>query len=252
MIKAFIFDLDGTLVQTEILKAISYARAAIELCPQSITEEIVIEAFKEVVGLSRKEVAQRLVERFELEKAARDRMKEFNVSTPWQAFIQVRIRIYESMLSDPQIVHERLCPHNAGLLKWAGRNRYHTALATMSHCSQASRVLQILELRSEFQFIATRDDVKNGKPNPEIYILVARELDVPPNECLVIEDSPSGVKAALAAGMGCIAVTNDFTRASLRASALLDDRWIVESTPELEDVARRFIAERNASKDKAI
>ena len=43
-----IFDLDGTLVQTERLKAISYARAAIELCPYNLTEEEVIEAFKKV------------------------------------------------------------------------------------------------------------------------------------------------------------------------------------------------------------
>ena len=63
-----------------------------------------------------------------------------------------------------------------------------------------------------FDFVATRDDVEHGKPAPEIYQLVARELDTPPSESLVIEDSPSGVKAALAAGMWCIAVTTLLTR----------------------------------------
>jgi phosphoglycolate phosphatase-like HAD superfamily hydrolase len=48
MIQAIIFDLDGTLVQTERLKAISYARAAIELCPRVLTEAEVIEGFKAV------------------------------------------------------------------------------------------------------------------------------------------------------------------------------------------------------------
>jgi beta-phosphoglucomutase len=62
MIKAMIFDLDGTLVQTEKLKALSYARAAVELCPQVLNEDEVIEAFKDVVGLSRREVASTLLE----------------------------------------------------------------------------------------------------------------------------------------------------------------------------------------------
>ena len=53
MIQAMIFDLDGTLVQTERLKALSYARAAVELCPHDIREIDVVEAFKDVVGLSR-------------------------------------------------------------------------------------------------------------------------------------------------------------------------------------------------------
>ena len=57
MIKAMIFDLDGTLVQTERLKALSYARAAMELCPYSLSEADAVAAFKDFVGLSRHEVA---------------------------------------------------------------------------------------------------------------------------------------------------------------------------------------------------
>ncbi len=82
MIKAMIFDLDGTLVQTEKLKALSYARAAVALCSSKITENEVIEAFKDVVGLSRREVALALVKRFDLEDTARMRMAEFQVDTP--------------------------------------------------------------------------------------------------------------------------------------------------------------------------
>ena len=69
MIQAMIFDLDGMLVQTERLKAISYAQSAVELCPDALTEAQVIEAFKEVVGLSRQEVAVALMERFSLADA---------------------------------------------------------------------------------------------------------------------------------------------------------------------------------------
>jgi len=104
MIRALIFDLDGTLVQTEKLKALSYAKAVVELCPQEIQKSEVIEAFKEVVGLSRKEVAVRILERFHLDESLQGRMDEFGVDTPWQAFIQVRLRYYEELLADPNVL----------------------------------------------------------------------------------------------------------------------------------------------------
>jgi len=244
LIRAMIFDLDGTLVQTERLKALSYARAAVELCPDELTEEEVVDAFKEVVGLPRWEVASALVERFGLEEAARARMDEFGVSTPWQAFVQVRLHHYEAMLADPEVLRSNQWPHNVALLEAARRTGCQTALATMSRCAQARRVLEVLGLIEGFSFIATRDDVEQGKPDPEIYRLVARELGVPPEECLVIEDSPSGVKAALAAGMWCIAVTTPFTRQRIHAEGLLDGRWIVDDPDTLMDVVRQMVAER--------
>jgi HAD superfamily hydrolase (TIGR01549 family) len=248
MIRAIIFDLDGTLMQTEALKAISYARAAVALCPDSISDEEVIVAFKEVVALSRKEVAQKLMERFGLEEAARAKMKVYNASTPWQAFVQIRLALYESMITDPDILQEYRCPYNVGLLKWARQEGYMTGLATMSHCQQANAVLQMLNLKSDFDFIATVDDVDNGKPNPEIYHLVAKELGVSSEACLVIEDSRSGVMAALAAGMGCVVVTTDFTRQGVHESGLLDYLWIVDSPTELLTTAKGFIAERTTSR----
>ncbi|MDA2916516.1 HAD-IA family hydrolase [Nitrospinae bacterium AH_259_B05_G02_I21] len=249
MIKAFIFDLDGTLVQTEILKAKSYGRAAVELAPDWFTEDEVIEAFKEVVGRPREEVAQRLMQRFGLEDAARARLDALQVSTPFQVFLQVRMGIYESMLADPQVLLDHLCPDNLALLQWARRNGYRTGLATMSHCPQVMRVLEILNIRSELDFIATRDDVEHGKPDPEIYTLVARALQVRPEECLIIEDSLTGVKAALAAGMGCIVVTTDFTRRSIHESGLVDKRWIVDHPPDLESVAKAFIKEKKTLRE---
>lgn len=237
-IRAMIFDLDGTLVQTEKLKAISYARAVQDLCSDKVSEAQVIEAYKNVVGLPRKQVAQSLVEQFALEAQARACMSDFGVKTPWQAFIQVRLQHYEGMLADPDIILDNQWPFNLQVLEQARVEACKTGLATMSRCPQATRVLEVLDLVDAFDFIATRDDVERGKPDPEIYLLAAQALDVVPSRCLVLEDSPSGVRAALAAGMHCIAVTTPFTKESIPALNLLEDEWIVQQHDRVLSVVR--------------
>jgi HAD superfamily hydrolase (TIGR01549 family) len=247
-IEAIIFDLDGTLVQTEIIKAKSYARAARDLSQGQVADQDVIEAFKEVVGLSRQEVAQHLLQRFALQDRAREKMGKFGVMTPWQSFIQLRLRIYESLLEDRATLNRYLCPYNLKLLKWARQSGFKTGLATMSHCRQAGHVLQHLNIEDDFEFVATRDDVESGKPDPQIYLLVARQLKVSAARCLVIEDSATGVKAALAAGMGCIAVTTDFTRKQLHAAELLPKRWIVDDPIDLSTTVKNFITSKEKEK----
>lgn len=235
-----IFDLDGTLVQTEKLKALSYAQAAVSLRPDLRKEEV-IAAFKEVVGLSRREVARYLTERFDLADTAVAHLAEFAVIAPWQAFVQIRLRIYEAMLADPEVIRRNQWPHNMALLQEARRSCRCVALATMSHCAQAQHVLRILELADAFDFIATRDDVTQGKPHPEIYTLTAQELGVPPAGCLVVEDSPAGVQAALAAGMNVVAVATPFTRRRLHEASLLPDAFIVDDPARLTAVVARIL-----------
>jgi beta-phosphoglucomutase len=228
-----IFDLDGTLVQTEKLKARSYALAAVELCSGAVEEQTVIDVFSEVVGLPRREVAVHLVDRFNLTDQALALAPTFGVTTAWQSYVQLRLRYYEEMIADPAVLRSNVWPHNIELLHLARQMGCRVALATMSHCEQASVVLDALELRNEFDFVATRDDVSEGKPDPEIYRLVASELGSKPSECLVIEDSPAGVRAALSAGMRCVAVSTPFTRIALHESGLLEERWIVDDPAEL-------------------
>ncbi len=241
MIRAIIFDLDGTLVQTEKLKAESYARAAVELSGGSISENKVFVAFEDFVGLSRQEVSEGLLRRFQLEDKARKLISEFKVSSPWQVYSHTRLRIYESMLLDKNVLLKHVCPFNAGLLKWARDNKFLTGLATMSHFTQANKVLKIIGLEKEFDCIATADDIKQPKPDPEIYLYVAEQLDTDPDACLVIEDSLSGVKAALKAGMKCIAATTGFTRKAVHESTLLEERWIVDDPSNLKTVAQRLV-----------
>ena len=236
--------MDGTLVETERLKAISYARAANELCPKCADEEEVVEGFKDVVGKSRQEVAQDLVKRFGLEEAARSKMAEFDVSSPEQAYLQVRLRIYNEMISDPELVKSVARPSAIELLHKAREMGLKTALTTTSHASEACHILNILGILEDFDFIATADDVEHKKPDPEVYLLVLQELNLPANECLAIEDSPPGVQAALSAGLWCIAFTNAFTQEGIHSSKLLDDKWIVDDPSKLLDVVQQMLDER--------
>jgi HAD superfamily hydrolase (TIGR01509 family) len=239
VIRAFVFDLDGTLLETEKLKALSYARAAEQLRPD-FDEHEVVAAFEDFVGLSRQEVAVGLMRRFGLEDAARKRMPEFGVEEPWRAYVGIRLRIYESLLSDPERVLAVRYPHNLALLSDVRRQGYPTALATQSHREEALRVLEILGITDQFDVIATREDVEHGKPDPEMHFLVARELGVEPGECLAIEDSPAGIEAALAAGAQAIAVTTDLTRKKFRDTNLLDRSHVVDDPRTLPALIRRL------------
>jgi beta-phosphoglucomutase len=122
-----------------------------------------------------------------------------------------------------------------------GREGYLTALATQSHREQARGVLGILQLADEFDVVVTRDDVEHGKPDPEMHLLGAHELGVGPEECLAIEDSPAGVRAALAAGAEIVAVTTALTRQKFRDTNLLDRSHVVDDPSTLPAVVHHLL-----------
>ena len=240
MISAVIFDLDGTLVETEELKALSYARAAAELRSDVMEADIVAAYADDLVGHPRQEVATEMVRRFGLEEAARERMADLG-EEPWRVLVRIRTGIYESLLEDSGLILEKRYPHNIGMLRELRREGYPTACATMSHRYQVGRVLSVLGLEDAFDVVATADDIENGKPDPEIDLLVAKTMGVPPEEFLVIEDSPAGVKAAVAAGMVVVAVPTKLTVKGIRAAGDLEPRWVVEDPHTLPDVVHRRI-----------
>ena len=71
------------------------------------------------------------------------------------------------------------------------------------------------------EVLVTADDVRAGKPDPEGYLEAARRLGRPPEDCVVIEDAPAGVQAALAAGMRVIGLTTTHAAAELQAATLV-------------------------------
>ena len=244
MIAAVIFDLDGTLVETEEIKAISHARVVTELNPE-VSEEEVISAYSEdLVGHPRQEVSEAMMQRFGLEDPIRERVGETGEEEePWQALVRIRRGYYEELLKDSDLLLEKRYPHNIELLHELRKEGYPTACATMSHLRQVERVLSVLELEDVFDVVVTMDDVEHGKPAPEIDLLAAKKMGFPPEEFLVVEDSAAGVQAAVAAGMAVVAVPTDITRKGVQAADALDHRWIADDPETLSDVIRERIEE---------
>jgi beta-phosphoglucomutase len=238
---ATIFDLDGTLVQTEALKAQSYARAAVELRADSIAAQEIIAAYDEMVGHSREEVAAALLARFGLEPYAERRMRELGASTPLDAYMALRLRIYEAMIADERLIREQEYPWSTTLLREVRRAGHPVGIATMSHRKHALLVLEQLELTDEVNALVTREDVRDAKPSPEIYLLVAERLAAEPRDCFVLEDSVPGIQAANAAGTCCVAITNDMTRDAVHAAAVLPAARVVDDPARLGAVARAVL-----------
>ena len=155
--------------------------------------------------------------------------------------MRIRHGIYATLLEDSELLLKQRYPHNIDLLRQMRREGYPTACATISHRPQVERVLSVLGLEDTFDVIATMNDVQRGKPDPEIDLLVARKMGVPPEEFLMIEDSPAGVEAAVAAGMVVVAVPTKLTIKGMRASGLLEPRWVVEDPWKLPDMVRQRI-----------
>ena len=90
------------------------------------------------------------------------------------------------------------------------------ALATMSHRKVVDNLLPAKKIRGYFDIVVTADDITKPKPDPEVFLVSAAELGVKTEDCVVVEDSVFGVRAAKTAGMRCIAVpTGAYSRKEL-------------------------------------
>lgn len=94
------------------------------------------------------------------------------------------------------------------LLRDAQKKKVPCAIATSSQRDYAEFVIEKYGFGSSFQAVVTAEDVHRGKPDPEIYLLAAERVHMPPNGCLVFEDSMSGIQAAKAAGMKVVGITS--------------------------------------------
>lgn len=80
------------------------------------------------------------------------------------------------------------------------------AVASGGFRKEVHQILKTIGVADIFPVVVTMEDVKRCKPDPEIFLLAAQKMGVPAKDCLVIEDSPKGYDAAMAAGMQCVMV----------------------------------------------
>lgn len=185
--KLVIFDLDGTLIQTETL-VLSVARAVVQAHGKELTEEAI------VASLGRRPIDawQQVIDLLSLENCTAEQL--FDESEP--------------------ILTERW--HEAGFLPGAARLVSHLrgsdvriALATSTSRATLKRKISSKPLLQDaFEATCCGDDdaVSSGKPAPDCFLHIANAMGMSPEDCVVIEDAPSGVHAAIAAGMRVVAV----------------------------------------------
>jgi beta-phosphoglucomutase-like phosphatase (HAD superfamily) len=122
-----------------------------------------------------------------------------------------------------------LLPGVEALLRDAQTLGLRRAVASSSSRAWVDGWLRRHDIRDRIETLVARDDVRQVKPDPELFLLAARRLGIAPGACVVFEDSPNGMRAALASGMRCVAVPNALTRPLARPDvdlvlASLDER----------------------------
>jgi HAD superfamily hydrolase (TIGR01509 family) len=96
-------------------------------------------------------------------------------------------------------------------LEQALQQKIPMGIGTASNQANIDFALDKLDLRRYLNAIVGADDVQLSKPHPETWLKLAAELNTPPEQCIVFEDAPKGVEAALAAGMKAVAITGHFS-----------------------------------------
>lgn len=107
-------------------------------------------------------------------------------------------------------------------------------LAAASSSANVRTVLEMAGLLDAFPVVIGGDDVERGKPHPDIFLNAANGLELDVDECVVIEDSSSGVEAAKAGGFYCIGLVHDHSESLHDVEALPNADRIVSSLSELD------------------
>ncbi|MBE7720726.1 HAD family hydrolase [Lacrimispora indolis] len=180
MIKAVIFDMDGVLIDSEIVY-LDHMHEKLKLKYPDISRD----ALFTVVGATTKRTMEILGE-------------VIGKDTDSLEFQEMYAGIWADCRPDYFAILRKEVPE---LLKEIHRRGYLVALASSTSRAGIEEVLTTCGLKGDFDYIISGEEFKESKPNPEIYLHTAEALHCAPEECLVVEDSTYGIMAGHGAGM---------------------------------------------------
>ncbi len=185
--KAFIFDLNGTMIDDMAFHVKAWYRLLNDELGAGLNEE---EVKLQMYGKN-SEVMDRVFGKghFSVEEADRLSLEK------------------EKRYQQAYLPHLKLIDGLDKFLATARQNQILMAIGSAAIPFNINFVLDNLHLRHYFSAIVSADDVSLSKPHPETYLKAAELLNVPPDQCVVFEDAPKGVEAALRAGMASVALT---------------------------------------------
>jgi HAD superfamily hydrolase (TIGR01509 family) len=191
MIKAIIFDFDGTIIDTETAWYNAFRDAYKEH-----GVDLTLEQYSGCIGTS--------LHAFNPYEYL---MTDLNLPIDKQAFRELVHQQHSELMQSEQVRTGIL-----DYLNYAQDSGLKIGLASSSARTWIDKYLEQLEIGHYFECIRTADDVAKVKPDPELYTQTLAGLGVEAGEAMAIEDSPNGARAASAAGMSCIVVPNTITR----------------------------------------
>lgn len=189
-IKAVIFDLDGTLLDTEKLLFRYWREAAAQYGYDMSAEQ----------ALTLRSLTHRLVQPLFTEW--------FGPNCDYKELRSCRLRLMQEHIDKYGVEKKKGASE---LLEYLGANGYMRAIATATDEKRAGKLLEKVGLSGMFDHIICATMVEWGKPKPDIYLYTAEQLGLSPSECIAVEDSPNGVISAHTAGCFTIMVP-DLTR----------------------------------------
>lgn len=202
--KAFIFDMDGVIIDSEKLHSITKVQAIRSFGVDVRESDLNLESY---VGRSAKSFFSDVIAKYP------------ELGDDWEVLAKKKHELYQKILrEDPDLKPIDGIPELLERLKAKG---YRIGLGSSSVMANIQLVLGRFGIMDYFNAIAAGSEVEHAKPAPDVYLLTASRLGIAPEDCTVIEDSGAGVMAAKAAGMRCIAIKNpnsgeqDFSQADM-------------------------------------